>query len=67
MLRDVIPYLESVTSLGYMLTLSVTAPTFVFDIMQNRLKSIVNAKANETDFLNTFVFVIVKSPYFVLS
>jgi hypothetical protein len=50
-----------------MLTLSVTAPTFVFDIMQNRLKSIVNAKANETDFLNTFVFVIVKSPYFVLS
>ena len=60
-------YLENVTSLEYMLTLSVTAPTFVFDIMQNRLKSIVNAKANETDFLNTFVFVIVKSPYFVLS
>ena len=56
MLRDVIPYLENVTSLEYMLTLSVTAPTFVFDIMQNRLKSIVNAKANETDFLNTFVF-----------
>ena len=67
MLRVTLPYFTNVTSLEYILTLSVTAPTFVFDIIQNKLKSIVKAKANETDFFNLCVFVIVKSPYSIIS